>query len=125
MYAKLHKNKFTKSITIHRLVFRAFVKNPKRLPEINHKDGDKRNNVWLNLEPSTRRLNMIHAIQLGLARSMVGTENIMAKLTESKVRKIRKLFADGVSQSRLAAMFNITFQNVHCIVRRKSWKFLK
>lgn len=46
---------------IHRLVAETFVKNPKKLPEVNHKDGDKMNNSVDNLEWCSRTSNLIHS----------------------------------------------------------------
>lgn len=43
---------------VHRLVAEAFIPNPDNLPEINHKDECKANNVWTNLEWSDRSHNM-------------------------------------------------------------------
>lgn len=117
----LHKIGPVQTFTVHILVFRAFVENPDDLPEINHKDGNKLNNWSTNLEPSTRQENVLHAIRLGLCSSMIGAENIGAKLTATKVRRIRRLFERGVSQGRIAKLVGTTFQNIHCIVRRKSW----
>lgn len=37
-------------IYIHTAVAELFVGNPNNLPEVNHKDGNKSNNVWDNLE---------------------------------------------------------------------------
>ena len=52
-----------KSRTVHRLVATAFIPNPKNLPEINHIDGNKKNNNVSNLEWCDRRHNATHAVQ--------------------------------------------------------------
>lgn len=46
----IDNNKYRKMITIHRLVAKAFIENPKNLPCINHKDECKTNNKASNLE---------------------------------------------------------------------------
>ncbi|MCI0374689.1 NUMOD4 domain-containing protein [Lacticaseibacillus paracasei] len=46
----LHRDGNTKKWRVHRLVAIAFLDNPDNLPEINHKDEDKANNVVSNLE---------------------------------------------------------------------------
>jgi hypothetical protein len=46
--------------TVHRQVALAFIPNPDNLPEVNHKDGDKLNNHWKNLEWCSTRHNVLH-----------------------------------------------------------------
>lgn len=49
-----------KTFSVHRLVAGLHVMNPEGLPEVNHKDGDKENNVAYNLEWVTRGQNNTH-----------------------------------------------------------------
>lgn len=46
-----------KSFLVHRLVAEAFIPNPKKLLEVNHKDEDKQNNNVNNLEWCSRKYN--------------------------------------------------------------------
>ena len=52
-FVVLCKNGFTSKKTIHRLVAMCFLDNTDNLPEVNHKDEDKTNNmVWVNEDGS-------------------------------------------------------------------------
>ena len=57
-----HKNKCT-NCTVHRLVAKAFVPNPKKLKQVNHIDGDRSNNKASNLEWVSARENSCHAFK--------------------------------------------------------------
>lgn len=50
---KLCQNGIMYHHLIHRLVAEAFLPNPDNLPQVNHKDGDPKNNSLTNLEWST------------------------------------------------------------------------
>ena len=54
------------SYKVHREVAKAFIPNPKGLPQVNHKDGNKDNNAVSNLEWMTNEENAHHAIDQGL-----------------------------------------------------------
>ncbi len=51
---------------LHRLVAELFIPNPSRLPQVNHKDGNKHNNYASNLEWVTCLENARHAVKCGL-----------------------------------------------------------
>jgi len=64
----LYDKKKTLNTSIHRLVALAFVANIDCKSEVNHKDGDKLNNEFYNLEWVTTSENNIHAFKLGLRK---------------------------------------------------------
>lgn len=60
-YVNITVNKKCMSKTVHRLVAKAFLKNPDNLPTVNHKDGDGFNNHVDNLEWMSYKDQMKHA----------------------------------------------------------------
>jgi HNH endonuclease len=64
--ASLHKNSKHYYRYVHRLVAKAFIPNPKNLPQVNHKDGNKKNNNMTNLEWCDGFHNQKHSYQIGL-----------------------------------------------------------
>ena len=57
----LFKNGKPKSYFIHRLVAQVFVPNPENNNEVNHKDENKSNNNFENLEWCTRKYNNVYS----------------------------------------------------------------
>lgn len=57
----LSKHQKHKKFSVHRLVAEAFIPNPNKLPQINHKDENRLNNNYKNLEWSTPLHNLIYS----------------------------------------------------------------
>ena len=69
---QLYKDGKVKHFLVHRLVATAFIPNPLELPEINHRNEDKTNNVVVNLEFCSRCYNSNYGtrnVRIGAARS--------------------------------------------------------
>lgn len=77
-YVTLYKNGKQYYPAIHRLVAEAFIPNPNELEQVNHIDGNKKNNVAENLEWCTNLENMQHAIRNDLVRNK-GKDNKRSK----------------------------------------------
>lgn len=60
----LQKNGKSNKHRVHRLVAEAFLENPKKLPMVNHIDGNKQNNSVTNLEWTTDEENKKKAFML-------------------------------------------------------------
>ena len=89
MYVILHKNGKGKMCSVHRLVAQAFIPNPNGLPEINHKDECKTNNIVSNLEWCTAKYNMNYGNGAKTRHSKVDYTNPIYK--ETAIRNGRKV----------------------------------
>lgn len=111
---------------LHRLVAMAFVDGDNSL-QVNHKDGIKINEYYKNLEWSTAKDNLIHAIENGLNHR--GEDKPNAMLSNEQVENICKLLEEGndyiyiINELDLASIENI-HDKLHDIKCGKSWTFI-
>lgn len=47
------------------------------------------------------------------------------KMDETKVRDVRKRFADGESQTSLAKIFNVSWQTINSVITFRTWKWVR
>lgn len=80
LYVTLSKHGIHKNVGVHRLVAQAFISNPSNLPEVNHKDGNKTNNVISNLEFCTCKENQNHSWSVLRRKSNKTKAEILDKL---------------------------------------------
>ena len=89
--------------------------------EVNHKDGNRKNNQLSNLELLTRGENLAYAFKIGLADQR-GERSSRAKLTNIQVLEIRRLYkTKKYTQKQIAIKFNVTQGNIGNIITRKRW----
>ena len=120
---------------VHRLVAQAFIGPCPKGKEINHKDLNKGNNCYRNLEYKTHMKNIHHAVKNGVqfGRSLPGEENNAAKLSNDDVHEIRRLhrkyiksnFSNSgrrITLNTLAKEFNVSSSCIQTIIYNRCWK---
>lgn len=124
----LSKDGIKKRGSVHRLVAMAFIPNPDNLPQVNHKDETRDNNVIGNLEWCT----VVYNNRYGNRRqkssaSSRGENNGRAILTEKQVLEIRKTYIPGdkiYCKRKLAEKYGVTYETITGIVCGRLWKHL-
>jgi hypothetical protein len=110
-----------KSHLVHRLVAMAFLPNINNKPQVNHIDGNIKNNMVGNIEWVTSSENVAHAYRTKLHRGQSGEHNGNAKLRESDIVKIRNLYMGGALQKDIARLYGVTQVAISSIILGKSW----
>lgn len=79
LFVTLSKAGKAKQYRVHRLVAQAFIPNPSKLPQVNHKDEDVTNNKVENLEWCTAKYNLNYGNH---------NQNVAKTLKQHKYQKI-------------------------------------
>ena len=121
----LSKNGVGKTFLIHRLVAKAFIPNPENKPEVNHIDGNKKNNCVENLEWMTCSENTKHAFDTGLAKVLRGANNGAARLTPEQIKEIRATYKKDSKTfcgTALAKKYHVGPSTISRIVNNETYK---
>ena len=119
----LIKDNSRKKHFVHRLVAINFIPNPENKPEVNHKEGNKKDNRVVMIEWNTTSENQRHAIANKLYETAKGETAGQAKLKEVQVREIHKLWKSGeVTQEYLSSMFGVASSAISRIVNGVRWR---
>ena len=110
---------------VHRLVLETFVGKPPEGMECCHNDGDPANNRLENLRWDTSRANGADMIKHG--NSCRGDKHYRAKLTESKVKEIKRSlerFSGRGACTELAGRFGVAQETISNIKTGRNWGWL-
>jgi hypothetical protein len=101
-----------KMIYIHRIIAELFVPRLDTTKNhVNHKNGNKTDNHYKNLEWCTPKENMEHAKETGL-HNQDGTNNHQCKFDEQTIDRVFILLSEGLSQRAVGAILNMSQQHV-------------
>lgn len=113
----------------HRLVW--IYANKATIPErmeINHRNGEPKDNRPENLELVTRQENTRHAAQvLGRLgkKEQRGEKNTSAKLTPEQVLEARALWEDrAMTMAEMGRRYGVNYRTIQDVVHRRSWSHL-
>lgn len=121
----LHLNGKHKLEGVHRVVAKAFIPNPLNLPDINHIDSNKQNNMVSNLEWTNAKMNAIHRNKSGNGNTLYGENQPRTKISDRDVKLLREMYNTGeFTQRDLGKLFNIAGSQVHRILHFVDRKYI-
>lgn len=100
---RLTKNGVAKTCTVHRLVAEAFIPNPKKLPEVHHKNHDRTDNRAKNLQWVTKAEQMDEHLRAALGTKLRVVGHGIDKTYNSAMAVQREL---GISQPYVSMVAN-------------------
>lgn len=112
---------------IHQLVALAFIGPRPFGMSVNHKDFDRHNNRWTNLEYLTPKDNVAYSKAAGRMKPPPvydGERNARAIVTADEAREIRALHARFRKVGPIAELFGVKRSLVEDIVYKRCWKKL-
>lgn len=116
------KNGKLKTLRIHRLVALTFIPNPKKLREVNHKDGNKLNAYIFNFEWCTSKQNTQHAFRTGIKKFKKGIDRVNCKFEKIHILAIRDALKAGFTQRKIGKYFNVSQTPIRMIGKNRSYQ---
>jgi hypothetical protein len=109
---------------VHRLVLEAFVGPCPDGMECRHLDGNPSNNRLDNLAWGTHSENERDKVRHGTSGTVcqLGIANASAKLTDEKVREMRRRHAEGATASSIARELGVSHETARKVVTGMRWK---
>lgn len=102
---------------IHVLVAKEHIPNPQNKKEVNHKDLNKANNHYLNLEWVSRRENMVHASKAGVCYKRNGIDLL------AFVKDIQDEYNRGdLSQGAIGKKYGVSSTTIWRIINGRTYK---
>ena len=99
------------TLYVHRLLAEAYIPVIDKKTFVNHKDGNKQNNLLSNLEWVTQQENLLHAFQTGLMTQLKYTKEQHEEILE-------RYHVKGQKQSEIAKEMNVPATFVYDLIYR-------
>jgi Mor family transcriptional regulator len=106
-----------KNLSVHRLVYAAFCGKLDPQLIVNHKDGDRANNMPSNLELATQAKNNEHRFRVLGRKPVIGNCNITQEIADD----IRDAYVAGATYGELVDKYKQTKSNISYIINAKIW----
>lgn len=123
-YMVVAKRVTTKARGLHRAMMEAFFGVIPENLVVNHKDGNKLNNVLSNLEVVTVQYNTQHAYAMGLAKGRQGELHHSNKIDENDLLEMYQLFELGYNNDYISEKFGLHSRYVSLIRHGKRWEHI-
>ena len=124
LHVRLSKNSKLRTHPVHRLVATSFIGERPAGRQINHINGEHRDNRRENLEYVLPSENVLHAQRLGLLNPVRGEKHGCSVLTEKGVRRIQEALARGVPQVIIAREAKVSPSTISHISCGRKWGWL-
>lgn len=111
-----------KLFSIHRAVAKLFVQNPENKPQVNHIDGNDKNNFYKNLEWVSSKENIQHAERIGLRKNKPHGEGHKNSRLNNQTVKMIKMEPGEISCARIGKKYGISATIINRIRRGTAWK---
>jgi hypothetical protein len=108
---------------LHRILAECFIPNPNNFTDVDHIDGDRRNNSLNNLRWLTHGDNIKHSYNLE-NRSAVGVNNARCLISEDVVHEICRLLVAGFGCAKIRDLYGYSYASIRAIKIRKNWKHI-
>jgi hypothetical protein len=110
------------TVKVHRMVAAAFKPDSyDETKQVNHIDGNKKNNHISNLEWVSARDNVIHSYLTGLADNSC-EKHPRSLLSNREVIEARSMYDNGCKVSAIASYFGIKYHTMWKLVKRVNFK---
>lgn len=119
-------NKINIPKLLHRIVAFTFIPNddPEHKTQVNHIDGNKRNNRVENLEWCTPSENVQHAFDTGLKSVAHGSDCSYSKYNDDQINLVCQLLERYVPMQLIAELTKVNYDQVKLIKNGRNWKHI-
>jgi len=116
----LYNGKKKSRMYVHQIVCKSFFGEPKRNNQVNHIDGNRKNNNISNLEYVTPSENLLHAVHV---TKTWGARN--SKFSNKDILNIRKLISQGLKNSVIAKKYKVCDETIRRIKVNKAFIYIR